>query len=35
VVGSDGVRAARIMLHDEGAGDSGVTAASYQFRIGD
>ena len=35
VVGSDGTRAVRIMLHDEGDGDRAVTAASYQFRIGD
>jgi hypothetical protein len=35
VVGSDGTRAVRMVLHDEGAGDRAVTAASYQFRIGD
>ena len=32
--GSDGVVAARVLLHDEGAGDRAVTAASYQFRVG-
>ncbi len=31
--GPDGV-AVRIILHDEGAGDRAVTAASYQFRAG-
>jgi hypothetical protein len=35
LVGSDGTRAVRLMLHDEGAGDRAVTAASYQFTIGD
>jgi acyl-coenzyme A thioesterase PaaI-like protein len=35
VVGSYGVAAVRVMLHDEGDGDRSVTAASYQFRIGD
>jgi hypothetical protein len=34
-MGSDGLRAVRMMLHDEGDGDRAVTAASYQFRIGD
>ena len=33
VVGSDGVVAVRIVLHDEGDGDRAVTAASYQFRL--
>ena len=32
IVGSDGVVAVRIVLHDEGEGDRAVTAASYQFR---
>ena len=32
--GSDGVVAARILLHDEGADDRAVTAGSYQFRVG-
>jgi acyl-coenzyme A thioesterase PaaI-like protein len=32
--GSDGVLAARLLLHDEGDGDRPVTAASYQFRVG-
>jgi acyl-coenzyme A thioesterase PaaI-like protein len=31
--GPDGA-AVRIILHDEGAGDRAVTAASYQFRVG-
>ena len=35
VVGSDGVVAVRIVLHDEGDGDRAVTAASYQFRMAD
>jgi acyl-coenzyme A thioesterase PaaI-like protein len=34
LAGSDGVTAARILLHDEGDGDRAVTAASYQFRVG-
>jgi acyl-coenzyme A thioesterase PaaI-like protein len=34
LVGSDGVTAVRILLHDEGDGDRAVTAASYQFRVG-
>jgi acyl-coenzyme A thioesterase PaaI-like protein len=33
VMGSDGVVAVRIVLHDEGVGDRAVTAASYQFRL--
>jgi acyl-coenzyme A thioesterase PaaI-like protein len=32
MVGSDGMTAVRILLHDEGDGDRAVTAASYQFR---
>ena len=32
VAGSDGVTAARVVLHDEGDGDRAVTAASYQFQ---
>ncbi len=32
LVGSDGVVAVRIVLHDEDDGDRAVTAASYQFR---
>ncbi len=35
VVGSDGVAAVRMMLHDEGEGDRAVTTGSYQFRSGD
>jgi len=34
VVGSAGVAAVRMTLHDEGNGDRAVTAGSYQFRIG-
>jgi acyl-coenzyme A thioesterase PaaI-like protein len=33
--GSDGTRAVRIVLHDEGDGDRAVTAASYQLLVGD
>lgn len=33
IPGSDGAVAVRIVLHDEGDGDSAVTAASYQFRL--
>ncbi len=32
IPGSDGVTAARVVLHDEGDGDRAVTAASYQFQ---
>jgi acyl-coenzyme A thioesterase PaaI-like protein len=35
VVGSDGVAAVRVMLHDEGNGDRAVTTGSYQFSVGD
>jgi acyl-coenzyme A thioesterase PaaI-like protein len=33
--GSGGFTAVRMTLHDEGDGDRAVTAASYQFRIGE
>jgi hypothetical protein len=32
IAGSEGVTAARVVLHDEGDGDRAVTAASYQFQ---
>src|ERR1700722_4444618 len=35
ISGSDGVSVVRIVLHDEGAGNRAVTAASYQFRAAD
>ncbi len=35
LMGSDGVVAVRMTLHDEGNGDRAVTAGSYQFRVGD
>jgi hypothetical protein len=34
VPGSDGMSVVRVVLHDEGAGDRAVTAASYQFQGG-
>jgi acyl-coenzyme A thioesterase PaaI-like protein len=35
ISGSDGVWVVRVVLHDEGAGDRAVTAASYQFQSAD
>jgi hypothetical protein len=32
LAGRDGAVAARVMLHDEGAGDRAITSASYLFR---
>jgi acyl-coenzyme A thioesterase PaaI-like protein len=33
VAGADGTAAVRLLLHDEGAGDRAITAASYLFRV--
>jgi acyl-coenzyme A thioesterase PaaI-like protein len=35
ISGPEGVSVVRVALHDEGAGDRAVTAASYQFRAAD
>lgn len=34
VLGPDGIVAVRVVLHDEGADDRAITAASYQYRAG-
>ena len=31
--GADGMVGARVVLHDEGAGDRAITAGSYLFRV--